>query len=201
MTQNNSRPFWIITTVAVLLALGAGYAGVRYTMENTKPPQPSATIGGPFQLLSPAGSIVNDGIFRGHWMLMYFGASRCPENSCTKQLIKMGQVMELLGNKASQVTPIFISFDINYDTATRLMLYMKSFNSKIIALTGGELSMRDLSILYHVPIQKVTMADKTKIIRPYNQFLIIDPKGNYNSSISVDTSKEQIVEKLKSLIQ
>ncbi|MDI2091408.1 SCO family protein [Commensalibacter oyaizuii] len=201
MTEKKKLPLWIFFVIALIIALAGGYAAIHYTVKSTQvAPQQSNTIGGSFQLLSPSGNVVNDGIFRGKWMLMYFGASRCLHNECSKNLIKMGKVIELLGNKASKLSPIFISFDIQYDTPSRLMLYMKPFNHKILALTGGELAIRDISILYHIPLNKIKAGEKTELIVPYNQFIVMDPQGIYNSSIPTEDSAEQIAQKLDKII-
>ncbi|EUK18056.1 SCO family protein [Commensalibacter papalotli (ex Servin-Garciduenas et al. 2014)] len=202
MTQNKKTPILIILITGVIIALGAGAVGIFYTKQAIQTaPQQTDIIGGGFQLLSPSGNVVSTGSFRGRWMLMYFGASRCLNDQCSQNLNKMGKIMELLGKKSTKVIPIFISFDSQYDTPDRLMLYMKHFNNKIIALTGGDLAIRDISILYHVPLKTVQATEKTKLIEPFQQFILMDPTGKYNQSINTDETAEQIADALSSLIQ
>lgn len=202
MTQTNKKPILFIFLVSIIIAIGAGTLGILYTKQAIQTaPQQTDTIGGGFQLLSPSGNVVSTGSFKGRWMLMYFGASRCLHDECSKNLIKMGKIMELLGKKSSKIAPIFISFDSQYDTPDRLMLYMKPFNNKIIALTGGDLAIRDISILYHVPLKTVQATEKTKLIEPFNQFILMDPIGKYNQSININEPAEKIAEILNSLIQ
>lgn len=202
MTQTKKTPILLILLAGIIIALGAGAFGIFYTKHAIQTaPKQTDTIGGGFQLLSPSGNVVSTGSFRGRWMLMYFGASRCLHDECSQNLKKMGKVMELLGKKAPKLVPIFISFDSEYDTPDRLMFYMKPFNNKIIALTGGDLSIRDISILYHVPFKTIQVTEKTKLIEPFNQFILMDPTGKYNQSINTDESPEKIAETLNSLIQ
>ncbi|CAI3937600.1 Cytochrome oxidase Cu insertion factor [Commensalibacter communis] len=202
MSQQKKIPFWLIITVTVFIALGGGAFGIFYTKKTIQtPPQQTETIGGGFQLLSPSGNVVSNGSFRGRWMLMYFGASRCLHDVCSQNLNKIGKVVELLGKKSSKLVPIFISFDSQYDTPERLMLYMKPFNSKIIALSGGELAIRDISILYHVPFKTVQATEKTKLIDPFDQFILMNPTGQYDRSISTNESAEQLAETLNTIIQ
>ncbi|CAI3943521.1 Cytochrome oxidase Cu insertion factor [Commensalibacter communis] len=202
MTQQKKIPFWLIITVAIFIALGGGAFGIFYTKKTIQtPPQQTETIGGGFQLISPSGNVVSNGTFRGRWMLMYFGASRCLHDVCSQNLNKIGKVMELLGKKSSKIAPIFISFDSEYDTPERLMFYMKPFNSKIIALSGGELAVRDISILYHVPFKTVQATEKTKLIDPFDQFILMNPTGQYDRSISTNESAEQLAETLNTIIQ
>lgn len=201
MSQTKKARLWIIFCLFIIFVLSMVFFAVQYTINHSAiPPKKTDTIGGGFQLISPAGSIVNDGIFRGKWMLLYFGATRCPEHVCYNNLRKLGEIVEKLGNQSSKIAPIFISFDMNYDTPSRLMLTMKNFNNKIIALTGGEFALRDLSIMYHVPIQKIKLTDTTSFIQPYDQFILMNPKGQYNRSIKINTPTDQIVQNIQTII-
>lgn len=202
MTQTKKTPILLILIIGIIVALGAGTVGIFYTKKAIQTaPQQTDIIGGGFQLLSPSGNVVSTGSFKGRWMLIYFGASRCLHDECSQNLNKMGKIVELLGKKASKLAPIFISFDSEYDTPDRLMFYMKPFNNKIIALTGGDLSIRDISIMYHVPVKRVQATEKTKLIKPFNQFILMNPTGKYNQSINTDESAEKIADILGSLIQ
>lgn len=202
MTQKNKTPLLIMISIVVVIALAAGAFGIFYTKNAIQtPPQQTATIGGGFQLLSPSGNVVSNGSFKGRWMLMYFGASRCLHDACSQTLDKIGKVTELLGQKATKFVPIFISFDSQYDTPERLMYYMKPFNNKIIALSGGELAIRDISILYHVPVKTVQATEKTKLIDPFDQFILMSPTGKYERSIPVSESAEAIAQTLNHIIQ
>src|SRR5579863_4087051 len=50
---------------------------------------PSAvTIGGPFTLSAPDGTMVTDQTYRGKWLLVYFGYTFCP-NSCPTMLLEI----------------------------------------------------------------------------------------------------------------
>lgn len=202
MTQTKKTPILFIFLIGIIIALGAGTVGIFYTKQAIQtPPQQTDVIGGGFQLLSPSGNVVSTGSFRGRWMLLYFGASRCLQDECSQNLQKMGKIVELLGKKSSKLAPIFISFDSEYDTPERLMYYMKPFNNKIIALTGGDLSIRDISIMYHVPVKKVQVTEKTKLIEPFHQFILMDPAGKYSRSINTSESPEQIADTLNSLLK
>lgn len=202
MPQIQKKSVWIISFLFVAFIISMMYLGIKFTANHTAvSPRNSNIIGGGFQLISPAGSIVNDGIFRGKWMLIYFGATRCPHNQCRKDLIKMGEIMKHLKNKASQLVPILISFDTNYDTPNRLMLSMKAYNDKIIALTGGELALRDISILYHVSIKKTKINNDLILIEPYDHFILMDPEGKYKTSIPTRTDTDQIIKTIDTIIQ
>lgn len=200
--MTKKQTLWILSSLFIVFLLGASFLATKYTLDRSIiPPTETDKIGGGFQLISAAGGIVGNGDFRGNWMLMYFGATRCPNHQCQNNLIKIGQIMDLLKDKKSRITPIFISFDTTYDTPDRLMLTMKAYNNRIIALTGGPLALRDLLIRYHAHIQKKRLPNGIEFVQPYDQFIVMDPDGNYNQSIHINEPTEQIVQKLESVIQ
>ena len=107
--------------LAVMGAAGGGLA-TYYNMEKEKRQTAAAkkqttygvpSLGGPWTLVDSAdGSVVTDASFRGDYVLMYFGFSKCPD-ICPAELVKMGEVLARLDAKAGspRVKPLFVSLD------------------------------------------------------------------------------------------
>ena len=55
------------------------------------------TLGGAFTLLSHAGKVVTDQTLMGHWTVIYFGYTSCPED-CPQELEKLAQVIKMIGS-------------------------------------------------------------------------------------------------------
>jgi len=55
-----------------------------------------AKIGGPFTLVDHNGKAVTDGMFRGKFMLVYFGFTHCPD-ICPTELRKLSNVVNNIG--------------------------------------------------------------------------------------------------------
>ena len=91
--------------------------------------------GGPFNLVSHMGQKVSDGDFKGSYLLIYFGYSYCPD-ICPADLAVMGRALDLLGDGAAKIQPLFITFDPDRDTEEHLASYIKNFHPRLIALTG-----------------------------------------------------------------
>jgi protein SCO1/2 len=93
--------------------------------------------GGPFALLDQRGASVTQNSFPGRFLLLFFGYTRCPD-VCPTGLAVMSRSIELLGEKATRVQPIFITFDPARDTVERLAEYLRYFDPRIVGLTGSK---------------------------------------------------------------
>lgn len=108
-------------------------------------------IGGPFTLVDHLGRPVTDSDFRGHYMLVYFGFTYCPD-ICPAELTKMGNVMQELQSKqlADMVVPVMISVDPRRDTVAQLARYVKEFHPRLVGLTGTPEQTQEVAKLYRV---------------------------------------------------
>jgi len=102
--------------------------------------KPSATasappIGGAFNLTDHNGKAVTDADFRGRYMLVFFGYTYCPD-ICPTAMQTISDAMDMLGDKAADIVPLFISIDPKRDTPESLKLFVGSFHPNIIGLTG-----------------------------------------------------------------
>ena len=93
------------------------------------------TIGGPVALRTPDGTTVTDQTYRGKWLLVYFGYTFCP-NSCPTALMDISLVLARLGSEADVI--MFITVDPQRDTPDVLQQYTRSFDPRIIGLSGDE---------------------------------------------------------------
>jgi protein SCO1/2 len=67
-------------------------------------------VGGPFTLVDHTGATVTNETYRGKWLVMFFGFTHCPD-ICPMTLSKIASMMELLGQDAQKVQPLFITVD------------------------------------------------------------------------------------------
>jgi protein SCO1/2 len=96
----------------------------------------TAAIGGEFVLVDRHAKPVKDADFRGRLMLVFFGFTHCPD-ICPITAKSLSDTLGLLGDKADQLAPIFISVDPQRDTPEVLTEYFSNFDPRIIALTGS----------------------------------------------------------------
>lgn len=119
---------------------------------------PLATqFGGPFALTDHTGKRVTDADFRGRFMLIYFGFTRCTE-TCPVDLPVIAQALDTLGPLAAKIAPLFISVDPVTDSPAVLSAYVASFHPRLIGLSGSEAEIAAAAKAYKVHRRKLTQA-------------------------------------------
>jgi protein SCO1/2 len=172
--RNTMAQNLIVRTFLFLVACGivaGGVIGGLYFYGNHEPPvavaQPvthdlaepgSVPIGGPFALTDQTGKPVTDEDYRGKYLLVFFGYTYCPD-VCPTTLNDLAETMDLLGDRARTVQPLFISVDPERDTPDVLAKYVAAFGHRIVGLTGTKKEIADVARAYHVFFQKISVED------------------------------------------
>ena len=147
----------IVMIVAGFLIGAIAGAAVLALTGNGSGPQVAtsgkALIGGPFTLIDQNGKTVTDQDFRGHFMLVFFGFTHCPD-ICPAELQVMSQSLEALGPEAEEVVPIFITLDPERDTQAVMDAYVKNFGSRFVGLTGSPEAVAAAAKAYRVAYAK-----------------------------------------------
>ncbi|MCB8876208.1 SCO family protein [Acidisoma silvae] len=94
-------------------------------------------VGGPFALVDAAsGKPFTQDDLLGHWTLLYFGYTFCPD-ICPTDLAKAVQALAALGPAGNAVTPVFITVDPARDTPAVMARYVALFSPRLRGLTGN----------------------------------------------------------------
>jgi cytochrome oxidase Cu insertion factor (SCO1/SenC/PrrC family) len=88
-----------------------------------------------FELTDAGGNRVRAVDLRGHWLLIFFGYTYCPD-LCPTTLSEIAGALAQLGPLATQLQPVFISIDPQRDTPEALREYVQSFDARVLPLTG-----------------------------------------------------------------
>jgi protein SCO1/2 len=144
---------------ALLIGLAAGIAtAVLLVTLPAAPPSMQATgkalIGGPFSLLDPSGKRVTDKDFAGKPLLVYFGFTHCPD-VCPSGLQVIAASLDELGDKAENLSVVFITVDPERDTPELMGKYVASFHKNIIGLSGTPEDIAAVTKAYRVYAKKV----------------------------------------------
>lgn len=159
-----------------------------------------ANIGGPFTLTDHTGQTVTDRDYLGKPTLIYFGFAFCPD-VCPTALQQMGAALEILGQDADRLTPIFITVDPGRDTPDRLAVYVTSngFPENLIGLTGTNEQVGEAAAAYAVYAARINDTastagftfDHTSII------YLMDKNGDFVDAFSHLDTPERIASVLK----
>jgi protein SCO1/2 len=185
MTTNDTGKRRRLLLLAALIGLAAGVAtAVTLVVLPAGGPQQAssgkALIGGPFTLLEPDGTNVTDQTFAGKPMLVYFGFTNCPD-VCPSGLQVISAALDKLGPKADGITPLFITVDPERDTPQVLGEYVKSFNPRIIGLSGSPQDIAAVTKAYRVYVNKVPNdKEPERYGVDHSSFMyLMDAKGEY----------------------
>ena len=147
--------FW--AGAAALLLLTSGALTLRTYMA---PPAfrvtsvGEADIRSDFSLVDNTGRAVTEADFAGRWQLVFFGFTHCPD-ICPTTLAYMASVLDLLGSKAEQVAPLFITVDPVRDTVPVMAEYVSAFHPRLVGLTGTEAQVADAAESFRTWYERV----------------------------------------------
>lgn len=175
----------------------------------------SVPIGGPFTLVDHTGRTVTDEDFGGKYLLVFFGFSNCPD-VCPTTLSDIASALELLGDDANTVQPLFVSLDPERDTPERLAEYVAAFHPKIVGLTGTAEQIAAVAKEYRAFYEKVSAAsyygqdagDAAGKSAPGDNYLIshqgntylMSPNSEYLTHFTYGTKPEEMAKTVRKAI-
>jgi protein SCO1/2 len=161
----------------------------------------TVTVGGPFTLATSDGTTVSDATYRGKWLLVFFGYTFCP-NICPTTLLEVADALRRLGPDASELQPLFISIDPDRDTPDVMAAYTRSFDPRIIGLTGTAAQIANVAKeygAYYAPHRTGPGADD--YVMDHGTYLyLMDPKGQFVRGFDADTQGAVIADKLREMM-
>ena len=86
--------------------------------------------------------------FKGHWSLLFFGYTSCPD-VCPNTLFQLQQARQLMLQRmaADEIPQIYlVSVDFERDTQLKLAEYLRYFDPAFVGLRGEEEQMRALTL-------------------------------------------------------
>jgi protein SCO1/2 len=161
--KDSKAALTVAAVAASLLLLSAAYL---WLLGGGRPPASAQQIGGPFALEQDDGRVVTDRDFRGHYMLIYFGYAHCAD-VCPTTLSAIADALDIMGNRAFDLRPIFITTDPKRDTPAIARAYTGRFSPRILGLSGTPEEIQTVEKTYRVrgaiiaPTGDSDMADYT----------------------------------------
>jgi protein SCO1/2 len=157
-------------------------------------------IGGPFLLTDQKGRRAGPAQWRGRVVLMYFGYTFCPD-ACPTDLGNITAAIEALGADGIKVQPVFVTLDPLRDTPKMLGDYMKSFDSRFVALGGTEEEVRRVALSYKVYYEKVKQPGSDYYLIDHTSFTyVLNAAGKYVGYFPPGTSGKRMSEQVRALL-
>lgn len=184
----------IVLTLAAAGALGAAWVSLVEAPAPKVATSGTAAIGGPFTLVSTNDGNVTDQTYRGKWLLIFFGYTFCPD-ACPTALNNISVALEKLGADAGKLQPLFVTVDPQRDTREVLAEYLKSFDSRIIGLTGSQDQIDRVVKEYRVYVasqKSETQGDDNYLVSHSAYIYLMDPQGKFVNVIQGSEAGEEI---------
>ncbi len=161
----------------------------------------TAAIGGPFVLSNQNGEVVDERILLGHYSLVYFGFTYCPD-ICPMTLQSVADAIDLLpGQKSELVQPIFISLDPKRDTTATMNAYVNNFHSRMVGLTGTPEQVQTAAQAYRVFYKETPIGDDGDYTIDHSGYLyLMNRSGRYIDHFRKDVTVEQLTSRLRELL-
>jgi protein SCO1/2 len=159
-----------------------------------------ADFGRQFELTGHDGKPRTFADFRGKLLVMFFGFVHCPD-ICPTTLSKLGSVMKLLGDDASQVQVLLVTVDPERDTPEVLAPYVTHFHPSFLGLTGSVEAIRATTQEFRIIAQKQpgSTPDAYTVDHSSNIY-IYDREGRIRLFVNGTMKAEDIAADLKMLI-
>jgi protein SCO1/2 len=92
-----------------------------------------------FSLIDQRGRVFSSANLRGHWSLLFFGYTNCPD-FCPTTLTTLAAMQKRLRAAKAPVLPqvIFVSVDAKRDTPAQMAKYVPYFDPDFIGLTAAD---------------------------------------------------------------
>ena len=191
--------FAAVVAAAIYLGLRAGnFAGSRSGPEPQQA-EGQALVGGPFTLVDQTGTQVTEAAMLGHFSLVYFGYTFCPD-VCPVTLQNMTLAVEQLGRRSEDVRPVFITVDPARDTVEAMAEYAGLFPG-LAALTGTEEQIAGVAAAYRVYYRQGEADENGGYLIDHTSLIyLMGPDGRYLSHFSHTSSVDEIAERLREVL-
>lgn len=180
-----------------LLAL-AGCSGAP-PVPREEPPLAGAAIGGDFELVDKAGHPVRWSDFDGHYRIVYFGYTFCPD-VCPNDVGRMIRGLALYARdhsrEARAIRPIFITIDPARDTPAKVGQFAAAFSDDLIGLTGSEAQVRAAADAFRIYYARGATNDGYYLMDHSAITYLFGPKGEPIATLPTDQGPEAVAAEL-----
>lgn len=179
-----ARPLRIVILAIVAFAGGLLVARVLMPSRVATPQTERATVlASPIML--PALQLVDQDdhplgadFFAGHWTMVFFGFTSCPD-ICPTTLATLSQVTRQLADLPPAERPrvLFISVDPERDDPLRLASYVRFYDPAFLGATGKDDAVAATAAAFRVPYAKVNLPEGGYTMDHGSGIFIVGPSG------------------------
>ena len=176
--------------ILLVLSIGTGLWIYKQTKNNNL--NKATLVGGSYSLTDHNGNSVTDKSFSDKFKIIYFGYTFCPD-ICPTGMAVISQALDLLGNKAKRIKPIFITVDPKRDNVEIMAEYHNHFHPSFSNLTGTLDQIRRVAKLYRVYYKKSDASEAENYLMDHLSIMyVLSPEGEYINHFGPEITPAQI---------
>ena len=139
--------------------------------------------------------------FKGHWSVLYFGYTNCPD-VCPTTLSTLKQVATQLDTLPAQQQPqyVFISVDPQRDTPAQMQSYVNFYRHGMIGLTGEPTQLDILTHALGVPIIITPSENGSYTVDHSANLYLLNPQGELYALFTPPFKVDSLAQDLRSLV-
>ena len=197
-----------LAVVVIVLAIGASVAWTwlrapddRFAQcRDTAIAGGTATIGGPFTLVSETGTTVTEADVITRPSLVYFGYTFCPD-VCPFDAARNADAADILTELGYDVQPVFIMVDPERDTPERMAEFTDFMHPDMIGLTGSPEQVRAASQAYRTYYRKQDGDDEFYLVDHSTFTYLVLPEEGFVEFYRRETTPDEMAESVSCFIQ
>lgn len=155
-----------------------------------------------FSLIDHQGRSFGSANLHGHWSLMFFGYTNCPD-FCPTTLTTLAAVEKRLRAANAEAPPqvIFVSVDAKRDTPAQLAKYVPYFDPDFIGLTAPDQpAIEALARKWGVVAVIRPATDGNYTVDHSGDIFVIDPKGKLAAVLSGPFTVDALQSDIKRIV-
>ena len=157
----------------------------------------------PFNLTDQSGNAFDNASLNGHWSLVFFGFTSCPD-VCPVTLSALAQVEKKLADAGrkdllEKLKIYFVSVDPDRDDRQVVAKYVAAFSPDFTGVVGAHDALASFAQQLNVAFMKVPDAHGGYTIDHTGNIVIIDPKGRYAGFMKLPHQPDRILMAYKSI--
>jgi protein SCO1 len=174
-----------------LLSGSAGSQPVLVSGTLLQPPRPLP----PLEFTDHAGQRFDNTRLQGHWSLLFFGFTSCPD-VCPQTLGILAQTEKQLADLPAAQRPqvILVSVDPQRDTPAQLAAYVRFFSPSFTGITASREATDEFARQMGVPVAITPLDNGSYTVDHSAAIFLVDPNGALRALFSTPHSPQKIAD-------
>lgn len=153
-----------------------------------------------FELIDHTGISVGPEYFRGHWSLVFFGFTHCPDICPTT--LQMLSIAQKKLNESGEVAPeiVLVSVDPERDSPATMATYVGHFGDRVSGLTGDLNELQKLTSAAGIYFEKTLLGDGSYTVDHSAVVLVVNDAGAIQGSFSAPHAVDNFIHDLPIIV-